>query len=358
VASAPSLIARPFYEFTENERYFLYLDPKYADTISLHDFEFHGNWFIGTSNETGAWAEGKFEGIAINGSTLRLRYTLYDDAGIAGIWIDAAKIAELDMYSAARGIPASYVIDNLPAGTHTLRIEVLDRKNSESKGYYVNLSRVEIHPSSPTPTSTSTPTRTPTRTPTPTPTRGLTATRTPIQTLTPTRTPTPVSLRITNLSRSGYTVVYDDLRTTKTVYSDRDYRFTDPIPPKLHRKTYIRGLQSDKETNTPAAFLTFDVNQNVLVYIGIDQRTTTLPSWLRSWTRWFEQLRTTDPGSPARILYWKRFPAGRITLGPNRDASMPMGQSMYTVVVLPDATGAEGWELYSQVPPDENPMSG
>ncbi len=62
------------------------------------------------------------------------------------MWFDGAKLAELDMYSAVRGTPASYVIENVAPGPHTLRFEVLSKRNSNSKGNYINLSNVLLIP--------------------------------------------------------------------------------------------------------------------------------------------------------------------------------------------------------------------
>jgi len=145
LASAPSLIARPFYEFTEHERYFLYLDPKYTNKLSLHDFTFSGHWFLSLSNTPGSSAEGKFIA-GPEGCTLCLNYALYDDAGIAGVWLDGVKVTDIDMYSPSRGIPTRYIIENISSGTHTLRFEVLNKKNPNSRGYYVNLGNLDLLP--------------------------------------------------------------------------------------------------------------------------------------------------------------------------------------------------------------------
>lgn len=153
-------------------------------------------------------------------------------------------------------------------------------------------------------------------------------------------------LKITNLSRGDYQVANSDLRAGRLLYMDRTYVFSDPIPPTLFMQTYIRTRQADRDTTSPAAFLSFDVNQKVVVYVGIDQRIATPPSWLQDWQKESIQLQDTDHGSPARILYSKRFPAGKISLGPNREPGMPSGQSMYSVVIVPQVTAVRDWMIY------------
>ena len=158
------------------------------------------------------------------------------------------------------------------------------------------------------------------------------------------------SATISNLSRGDYEI--DQLVSGKLPYVDRTYTFLSPVPEPLSNRIYIRTRQEDKDTTS--IVLSFDVNQNVLVTIGIDERIAILPSWLQSWKRQSDQLLTNDPGLPGRKLYTKKFDEGHITLGANRDSSMPKGRSMYTVVITPLATGARGWMIYSEIEPRTN----
>lgn len=168
-------------------------------------------------------------------------------------------------------------------------------------------------------------------------------------TATPIPTPTPVlPLSVWNLNRSGYETDY--LQVGKKLYTDRTYVFVTPVPDSFWGRKFIRTKQADKDTTAPASFLSFDVNQSVIVYVGIDQRITTLPGWLKSWTKLTQssqRLNVNDPGSATRILYSKRFAKGKVVLGSNRDASMPKGRSMYTVVIVPEITGVQEWEIYA-----------
>ena len=180
-----------------------------------------------------------------------------------------------------------------------------------------------------------------------------TLTPTPLPTATPTITPTPCptltpmpDLSVTDISRSSNMVAVDGLQANQKVYIDRDYVFNNPIPSNLYKKTYIRTAQGDKDTTTPATFLSFDVNRDVTVYVAVDNRIKTPPAWLASWSVLSNGLTVSDPGEAGRRLYAKRFAKGRVNLGPNRDASMTKGRSMYTVVIVPVMTEVRDWPLY------------
>lgn len=164
--------------------------------------------------------------------------------------------------------------------------------------------------------------------------------------MTPTPTPVP-DLLITNLSRSDYIVVPNDLQATRLIYVDRDYVFKDPIPEDLFEKTYIRTANDDKNL-TSTTLLSFDVNQSVIIYVAIDERIGPLPSWLVSWSPTDMRLKTTDLDAANRKVYRKIFSQGTITLGPNRDLGMPddIHRSMYTVIITPLGSTAQGWSKY------------
>ena len=158
----------------------------------------------------------------------------------------------------------------------------------------------------------------------------------------------PTDESVTNISRPSYIVVKGELKPNKLVYIDSTYLYQNPIPPALYKQSHIRTAQADKDATAPASFLSFDVNGEVIIYVAIDARIATPPAWLSSWAFRIDQLVTDDPAEPNRKLYSKRFPKGHITLGPNRDPSMPQGKSMYTVVIIPVVTGVKDWSLYSQ----------
>lgn len=136
-------------------------------------------------------------------------------------------------------------------------------------------------------------------------------------------------LVISNLTVAGgkpYEVVYNGLEIGALVYIDRTYTYSS-VPNWLKGSTYIKTANDDKDS-TGASFMTFEVNQDVTVYVAHDDRIATEPSWLVSFT---------DSGADLAIsgttfsIFAKDFMAGTITLGGNEGGG---GNSMYTVIVV------------------------
>lgn len=152
--------------------------------------------------------------------------------------------------------------------------------------------------------------------------------------------PTPPA-KVTLISRSGY--VAGLLQTGQKVYADRTYLFANPVPARFRGQAYLRTMNRDKDLAT-AGLLSFTVDQPVTVYLALDSRITVLPLWLKGWTRQTDRLMTGDP-TPARTLYAHAFAKGRVTLGPNRDAKLPTGRSMYSVIILPAKSPAKALAL-------------
>jgi hypothetical protein len=132
--------------------------------------------------------------------------------------------------------------------------------------------------------------------------------------------------------RSGenYQVVPYGLQEGESVYIDRSYKFTD-VPIYLGGKTYIKTANDDK-ASTGSNFLSFDVNQDVTVYVAHDDLIKSKPAWLASFTDTGDALVTTDLDK-SLSLYAKDFPAGTVTLGGNEGP----GDSMYVVVLVGEA---------------------
>jgi len=90
---------------------------------------------IFASPERGAGFEHDFAGESIQWFGMR-----FDDAGLADILIDGKPVARVDQYDPVRGKPFSWEHKGLPAGKHTIRIEVSGEKNAASKGTWSNVS--------------------------------------------------------------------------------------------------------------------------------------------------------------------------------------------------------------------------
>ena len=134
---------------------------------------------------------------------------------------------------------------------------------------------------------------------------------------------------LTVASVNTYQVVEYGLETTALVYIDRDFTFT-TVPQSVAGSTYIKTANSDK-TGTEADFLSFSVNQDVTVYVGYDNRATSLPQWMDRWASTNESVVTTDTSLK---LYSKDFPAGQISLGANRALGASGAGSNYSVMIL------------------------
>jgi len=132
-------------------------------------------------------------------------------------------------------------------------------------------------------------------------------------------------LEISNLaSGETYEIVENGLQNGVMVYSDRDYTYS-TVPNWLQGTTYIKTANDDKNSSA-ASFLTFDVNQDVTVYVAYDSRVTTTPSWLESFTDAGDDLVNTDT---TLNLFARNSSAGAITLGGSES-----GISMYTVIIV------------------------
>ena len=143
LASDSSVMTKPYAFFAAGEKYFVYFDPAYP-WVRVDHFEMpFSGWTAGANihytNTTGKSVEYIFRGPA-----LRYRFEVYDDAGIAGVWIDGVKKGEVDLYAPWRGLSSSRTFSDLSPGQHTVRIEVLDKKNASSKGTYVNVAGLDF----------------------------------------------------------------------------------------------------------------------------------------------------------------------------------------------------------------------
>ena len=129
---------------------------------------------------------------------------------------------------------------------------------------------------------------------------------------------------LTVASGRTYEIIYNGVQNGALVYIDRTYTYS-TIPTSLQGTTYIKTANDDKASSS-ASFLTFEVNQDVTVYVAHDDRITTKPSWLASFTDTGDNLVTTDT---TLSVFASNYLAGTITLGGNEG-----GYSMYTVVIV------------------------
>jgi Protein kinase domain len=121
----------------------------------------------------------------------------------------------------------------------------------------------------------------------------------------------------------------------QTYWIDRVYKIV-TISPGLDGATLVRGANSDKNVVSPA-HLTLTLGQPATVYIAYDKRGQKLPAWLDdgTWQLTGETLSASDGdvlASPMRV-YARRFPAGAVTLGGNKEPPAEGAGSNYVVIV-------------------------
>ena len=144
LAADPAVVVRPFYQFTEGERYFVYLDPA-RSLVRLPCSELtyspgwndHGQWRA--TNVVGATAEGR----AVGGA-LRLHGFRYDDAGMVEVAVDGKRVGVVDQYGLRRGEPAHWDFPGLGPGEHTVRLTLLPNRNPASGGSFINVAAIEL----------------------------------------------------------------------------------------------------------------------------------------------------------------------------------------------------------------------
>jgi len=144
-------------------------------------------------------------------------------------------------------------------------------------------------------------------------------------------------LSISNLAVAtgkAYEVVENGLDLNNLQYIDRTFTFSD-IPTGFQGLTYIKTANDDKSSQGNS-FLSFDVNQDVTVYVAHRVELTPKPSWLLS----FADTGLILQGSGDFNILKKDFPAGTITLGGNIESGTT-GRSMYTVILEGQASGSD-----------------
>jgi hypothetical protein len=143
LASDPSVLIRPFYQYKAGERYFMYLDPVQNK---------YGNWFDNIRfspgwADSGEWraadAPGATAEFTLEGSGVRILGYYFDDAGRAEIRIDGVVAGVIDQYKPVRGEKTRWDFTGLRAGRHEVKLTVLPGPNPKSRGNWVNLAGFE-----------------------------------------------------------------------------------------------------------------------------------------------------------------------------------------------------------------------
>jgi len=146
LASASNDLFRPYYQFKEGERYFIYFDPKHPWTrLSLSELKFSEGWtLVGggdmqITTKVGAYVEHTF-----TGSGIRWIGRKFDDAGTCEVSIDGKTVAKVDQYDPVRDKSFRYEVRELAAGRHTIRLTLLEEKHPASRDRYANVTRFDV----------------------------------------------------------------------------------------------------------------------------------------------------------------------------------------------------------------------
>lgn len=146
LASAADVLVRPYYQYKQGERYYMYFDPGHPWTrLPDSQLTFSAGWGrnpiedLHITAAPGAYVEGTF-----TGSRVRWVGRKFDDAGICEIRIDGEPTATVDQYDPRRDVPFRYESGDLPEGNHTIRLTVLPGKNPASKNHYITIAGFDI----------------------------------------------------------------------------------------------------------------------------------------------------------------------------------------------------------------------
>jgi hypothetical protein len=120
-----------------------------------------------------------------------------------------------------------------------------------------------------------------------------------------------------------------NLQVGNQLYGDRTFTIA-TVPTQLLGSWLIRTANSSKSFTT-SPLVSFTLNQAATVYVALDVRITTIPSWIAAWTDTGENLTSNGlSGIETFRIYAKQFPPGTVTLGAQNAGT---AVSMYTVIV-------------------------
>jgi uncharacterized protein len=143
MASESAVVFRPFYAYKQGEPYFLYLDPTTGRRLLHGSLTYQRPWNSNGqfhfTNVVGATVEATFEGTGIRW----LGYK-YDDAGQVEVTIDDKVVATVDQYGPGRDLSFDWSHNCLSPGKHTIRLKVLESKDSKSKDHFINVAGFDL----------------------------------------------------------------------------------------------------------------------------------------------------------------------------------------------------------------------
>lgn len=148
-------------------------------------------------------------------------------------------------------------------------------------------------------------------------------------------TPTPVSqLVISNIviadtNNANKFSLQNNIQIGNVLFGDRTYTIT-ALPPSFVGNQWIRTANNSKKWNAGASLLSFTINKQATVSVGIDQRVA-IPSWIdATWNASGLKLIDNEKHPVSFIFFQKTFPTGTVALGPNAANN---NSNMYLVII-------------------------
>lgn len=127
------------------------------------------------------------------------------------------------------------------------------------------------------------------------------------------------SLKVNDTENASDWSIQYNLQEGNTVFGDRAYTFTS-VADSVRGAEWIRTACDSKAYNADLA--SFTTESNVIVYVALDTRITTVPQWLNSWTLTRGTITDNETNPVTLAIYYKEFSAGNtIVLGNNGGTS-------------------------------------
>ncbi|MBQ8921861.1 MAG: RICIN domain-containing protein [Oscillospiraceae bacterium] len=137
-----------------------------------------------------------------------------------------------------------------------------------------------------------------------------------------------------NTEYAGAWSIESGLKDGELVYGDREVTYVN-VPEALIGAEYVRTPCDAK--NLSGELAEFTVSEPTTVYVALDNRVETAPSWLAGWTK--TDLTVQNSNNVTYVLYAKEFGAGEtVTLGENGQVS---GCVHYAVITVKSAVSGD-----------------
>jgi len=139
------------------------------------------------------------------------------------------------------------------------------------------------------------------------------------------------AVSITSTQPAEYT--WNSLTVGEKTFTDRDITYTSIPTDYLNYK--VLQTANDDKASSGNAFVSFDISAATTIYVGHDQRLTSKPAWLSSWSNTNAVISTNDA---TYSIFKKDVTTSSVEVGGNEGAS----GSMYFVFLNADSASGSG----------------